>query len=356
MKKLLLIAGLALLASVAFAQNAPANEIYGQVWLDYDLSGAQVGNLAGLPSAVGSNFNFSRVRFGLRNTLADNVKTWFEFDPRNLEFRQVNADWSPMAGLDIIAGKQSKLFAQQNDWVFGDRTLGLQARYAMPGLGWAGIIVGNDATITNVSSKKIQWPAGPTASNITETFANPSFVMIYPQVTVKPDLGTDMSFEAGVNAEINATKLGWTSPTGSSLDAYALFSGYGASVAVEYTFKNFNDTNSANQDHVLYTRVGYNLGFATPTAYVVVDNLLGNNTGATGSFTNNSTPNATVMLEVPFNATKDLVIDPFFSYAVSGYNLLTYYVQGYSAGQISVWPTSDWAAGLRIKYSLSGKF
>ncbi|HTO21820.1 MAG TPA: hypothetical protein VMQ10_05020, partial [Spirochaetia bacterium] len=170
MKKLLLIAGLALLASVAFAQNAPANEIYGQVWLDYDLSGAQVGNLAGLPSAVGSNFNFSRVRFGLRNTLADNVKTWFEFDPRNLEFRQVNADWSPMAGLDIIAGKQSKLFAQQNDWVFGDRTLGLQARYAMPGLGWAGIIVGNDATITNVSSKKIQWPAGPTASNITETF------------------------------------------------------------------------------------------------------------------------------------------------------------------------------------------
>jgi len=242
MKKLLFIAGLALLASVAFAQSAPANEIYGQVWTDYDASGVLVGNVANEPSAAGANFNFSRMRFGLRNTLADGVKTWFEFDPRNLEFRQVNLDWAPVTGLDVIVGKQSKLFAQYNDWIFGDRTLGIQARYSLPGLGWAGIIVGNNADITNLSSKKVQWPGAPGApapladAAKSLVFLNPTDVMVYPQITVKPDLGKDMSVEVGLNGEIDATKAGQTTPTGSSLGAYALFSGYGVSAAVEYTY------------------------------------------------------------------------------------------------------------------------
>ena len=157
MRRLFGIAVLALMAAAAFAQDEPKNsEIYGAVWLDYDASGARLGNAAGFPMTT-SNFSFSRLRFGLRNTLADNVKTWLEFDPRNLEFRQVNVDWSPVAGFDLIAGKQGKLFAQNNDWLFSDRTLGLQARYSMPGLGWAGIQVGNAADITNVSSKKLGW-------------------------------------------------------------------------------------------------------------------------------------------------------------------------------------------------------
>ena len=133
MRKLLVIGVLALIAAAAFAQDAPKNnEIYGTVWLDYDASGARFDNTAPF-STTASDFSFSRIRFGLRNTLADGVKSWFEFDPRNLEFRQVNVDWSPIANLDLIAGKQSKLFAQNNDWIFGDRTLGIQARYALPG-------------------------------------------------------------------------------------------------------------------------------------------------------------------------------------------------------------------------------
>ena len=138
MRRLFVIAVLTLMAAAAFAQDAPKNnEIYGAVWLDYDASGARLGDAPGSP-VTASNFSFSRMRFGLRNTLADNVKSWFEFDPRNLEFRQVNVDWSPVAGLDLVAGKQAKLFAQNNDWIFGDRTLGLQARYTLPGLGWGG--------------------------------------------------------------------------------------------------------------------------------------------------------------------------------------------------------------------------
>lgn len=360
MRKLFVSAVLTLVAAAMFAQEAPKpepprNEIYGAVWLDYDASGARFSNPGTLP-VVFSDFSFSRTRLGLRNTLSDGVKTWFEFDPRNLEFRQVNVDWSPVSGLDLIAGKQSKLFAQQNDWVFGDRTLGIQARSTVPGLGWAGIIVGNDADITNLSSKKLGWE-GTANTSITGSIneVNPGDLKIYPQITARPDLG-DIGLEVGVNAEINATKMTLSSPTGSSLDAYALVSGFGASLAVEYTFVNFNDSNNANQDHVLYTRLAYNAGVVVPTLYFVVDNLAGNATTTVGSFKNNSTPNATIMVELPVNATKDLVIDPFFSYGVTGYNLMEYYVQGYSAADLSNFPKNDWTAGLRIKYSISTKW
>jgi len=356
MRKLLFVGALLLIAAVAFAQNAPAgSEIYGQVWLDYDASGARLSNAPGFP-VTASDFSFSRMRFGLRNTLADNVKTWFEIDPRNLEFRQVNLDWTPVTGLDLMVGKQAKLFAQNNDWIFGDRTLGIQARYTVPGLGWAGVIVGSDADITNLSSKKLGWEGLASTSVAGINQVNPGSVMVYPQVTVKPDTGKDISLEAGINAEINASKLGIPAPTGSSLDAYAVLAAYGASVAVEYTYKNFNDSATVNRDHVLYTRLSYNLGVITPTAYFVVDNLTGQNTASIGTFANNPTPNATLMVELPFNATKDLVIDPFVSYAVSGDNLTEYYVQGWSAGQLASWPQNDWTAGLRIKYAVSSRW
>ena len=356
MRKLLVIGVLVLMAAAAFAQEAPKNnEIYGAVWLDYDASGVRFSNnsVSGYP-VTASDFSFSRMRFGLRNTLADNVKTWFEFDPRNLEFRQVNLDWSPVANFDIIAGKQSKLFAQNNDWIFGDRTLGIQARYAMPGLGWAGIIVGNTADITNLSSKKLGWEGpGSTSTPITVAEANPANLMIYPQITVKPDLGKDIGLEAGVNAEISASQLGITNPTGTSLNGYVVVSGYGASLTAEYTFTNVNDSNTGNQDMVLYTKLAYNAGMVVPTAYFVVDNLAGTNTKAIGTFTNDSTPNATIMFELPINTTKDLVFDPFFSYAVSGYNLMEYFAQGWTA---STFPENDWTFGLRIKYALSSKW
>ena len=258
-----------------------------------------------------------------------------------------------------LTGKQAKLFAQNNDWIFGDRTLGIQARYTLPGLGWAGIIVGNNADIANFSSKKLGWE-GTTATQITGangvTEANPGVVMIYPQLTVKPDLGKDIGLEVGVNAEIAADKLGIASPTGTSINAYLVVSGFGATLTAEYTLTNVNDSTTANQDMVLYTKLAYNAGMVSPTAYFVVDNLAGTNNKAIGTFTNNVTPNATVMLEIPINATKDLVIDPFFSYAVSGDNLMEYYVQGWSAGQLANWPNNDWTAGLRIKYAISSKW
>jgi hypothetical protein len=227
----------------------------------------------------------------------------------------------------------------------------------MPGLGWAGIIVGNDADVSVLSSKKFGWEGQASTligSSVTE--ANPGVVKIYPQITVKPDLGKDFGLEAGVNAEIAADKLGITNPTGTSINAYALVSMSGFSLAAEYTLTNINDSVTANQDMVLYTRLSYNAGMIVPTGYFVVDNLAGTNTAKIGSFTNDSTPNATIMLELPISATKDLVIDPFFSYAVSGYNLMEYFAQGYSAGQISSFPLNDWTLGLRIKYAISAKW
>jgi len=364
MKKLFALAVLALIAVATFAQEAPKNnEIYGVVWFDYDGTGARLSNAPGFPLTA-SDFSFTRMRFGMRNTLADGVKTRFEFDPRNLEFRQVNLDWSPIAGFDLIAGKQSKLFAQINDWLFGDRTLGIQARYAMPGLGWAGIIVGNDADIGNLTSKAFGFEGTTSVSTITLklTMANPGVVKIYPQITAKPDLGKDIGLEVGVNAEIAADQLGATQPgfpKGSSLDGYVIVSGYGASFTAEYTYYDFNDANSGNVDNILYTRLSYKAGFVTPTAYFVVDNLTGTSTGkinSTINFNNNSTPNATIMVELPFNATKDLVIDPFFAYAVAGDNLLEYYAQGWSATQLANFPNNDWALGLRIKYAISAMF
>ena len=356
MRKLLVAGVFALMAAVAFAQETPKNnEIYGAVWLDYDASGARLANngVNGYP-VTASDFSFSRMRFGLRNTLADNVKTWFEFDPRNLEFRQVNLDWSPIANFDFIAGKQSKLFAQNNDWIFADRTLGLQAKYAVPGIGWAGLQVSNTADITNLSSKKLGWEGpGTTSTNITVTEANPGILMVYPQITVKPDLGKDYGLEVGLNAEVAGDQLGITNPTGTSINAYALVSGYGAALAVEYTFVNVNDSTTAHQDQVLYTRLSYNAGIVVPTAYFVVDNMAGNSTKQFGSFLDVATPSATIMLELPINATNDLVFDPFFSYGVSGYNLMEYFAQGWNA---STFPENDWTFGLRIKYALSAKW
>ena len=353
MNKLLVMAVLALIAAAAFAQEAPkANEIYGVVWLDYDASGARFGGTGGMTA---SDFSFNRMRFGLRNALSDNVKTWFEFDPRNLEFRQVNVDWSPVANLDLIAGKQAKLFAQNNDWIFSDRTLGIQARYSLPGLGWAGIIVGNDADITNVSSKKLVFE-GLASTPMPVAEVNSGVVKIYPQITVRPDLHGDITVEAGVNAEIAGDKVGISNPTGTAVNAYLLASGWQASLGVECTLVNVNDSNSANQDIVLYTRASYAADVIAPAAYFVVDNLAGTNRKAIGTFTNTSTPNATIMFELPFNTTKDLVVDLFFSYAISGYNLQEYYVQGYTTAQIASFPVNDWTAGLRIKYAFSAKW
>ena len=167
MRKLLVIGVLALIAAAAFAQDAPKNnEIYGTVWLDYDASGARFDNTAPF-STTASDFSFSRYRFGLRNTLADGVKSWFEFDPRNLEFRQVNVDWSPIANLDLIAGKQSKLFAQNNDWIFGDRTLGIQARYALRGSAgrassWATMPTSRTSQARSSDGKEPTPPQSPT--------------------------------------------------------------------------------------------------------------------------------------------------------------------------------------------------
>ena len=161
--------------------------------------------------------------------------------------------------------------------------------------------------------------------------------MIYPQITVKPNLGKDFGLEAGSTRK-SQRQARDPEPNGTSINAYAMASGYGASLAIEYTLTNINDSNTGNQDMVLYMRLWYNAGIVAPTAYFVVDNLAGTNTKAIGTFTNDSTPNATLMIELPISATKDLVIDPFFSYAVSGYNLMEYYAQGYSVAQVAGFP------------------
>jgi hypothetical protein len=354
MRKLLIVAALVLVAAAAFAQEAPKNfEIYGSAWFDYGQTGTEL-NLAGTYPIL-SNFAFSKLRVGLRDQLADNVKAYLEWDPRNLEIRLAGVDWAPVEGLTVTMGKSFKVFAPQNWIPYASRMLLVGAKYAIPGIGWLGAQVGNGADFSpNLNTVKMWYP-GTAKTNITPTLANPTDVLIDAAVVLKPDMGKDISLEVGVNAEIIPQKLatgpGVTQTTGLSVDAYAQAAAFGLGALVDFTFLNLNDL-PASQLATLYTSVSYKIGQLTPTVWLYWDNITGTNTTKGNNIFYNTTPNMTLDVELPFAVTKDLKINPFFSYALTGYNAWEFW----STAPAGYYTANDWTAGIRFDYSFSMKF
>jgi hypothetical protein len=352
MRKLSVIAVLALVAAAAFAEDAPKNyEIYGSAWFDY----AQTGTELNLTYPIVSNFAFSKLRLGARAQLADTLKTFSEWDPRNLEIRLAGVDWAPVQGLTVTAGKSAKIFAPA-DWIlYGSRMLLLGARYSVPGLGWIGAQVGNGADFSpNLNTNKMWYP-GTAKTGITPTLANPTDLLLDAAVVLKPDLGKDISVELGVNGEAIAQKLatgpGVTQTTGLSADGYAQASAYGFTVLADFTFANLNDL-AANQLATLYAQASCKIGPATPTVWLYWDNITGTNTTKGNNISYTTTPNMTLNVEVPFAVTKDFKIDPFFSYALSGYNAWEFW----STAAAGSYTANDFIAGIRFDYSFSMKF
>jgi hypothetical protein len=332
MKKLLVIAVMALAAAAAFAQNAPANEVYGRAWFEYAINNARLS--AATP--VLGDYTFARLRFGMRNQLSDTLKTCVEVDPRNLEFRLAYAEWVPLSGLTIAGGKYSKFFAQTNGWTYGSRTYGASVKYAMSGIGWGGIQLASTPDVAFQSGVLFAFP-GTTSFDVQPTVAATTDLNLSPWLAVKPDLGKDISLEIGANAELNLRKVALPIPSGASVDGYLLAGFQGLSLATEFTFKNINDSVTANQDMTFFAQVTYTLGSLAPfapTAYLVWDNI------------QKTTPDMTLWVELPWTIQRGLVISPIFSYAPSGKNINT--------GVTST--PGDWSLELRLDWAISAKF
>jgi hypothetical protein len=345
MKKLLFISVLVLAVSSVFAQNAaapapaPKYEIYGSTFFDYQMSGTE----ASYSTPALSDFTFSKLRIGFKAQLADTVKSTFEFDPRNGEFRHAYMDWMPMDNLTITAGKTYIFFEQITQIYGGARNYFLGAKYAMPGLGWAGLQVGNKSDISYISGNYLIFPAPSAAAAQTETWSyrQDPWLYLWPAIVFKPSLG-DISLEVGLEGQFIPQQMGSTNATGASMDAYFTVGAYGFTFTNEFTWQNFNNSNAAAQEYTYYAQLTYNAGFVAPTVYLVTDVL--------NNFSNN--PNTAIGVEIPFVVSGSFKINPLFSYAIANYNAF----EGNNAIVQHLYNTNDWTLGIRFDYSYSVKF
>jgi len=344
MRKLLLIGALVLIAASVFAEDAPKNyEIYGSTFFDYQLSGTELAYAQlGL-----SDFTFSKLRIGLRAQLADGVKSTFEFDPRNGEFRHAFIDWTPVTNLTITLGKTFTNFEQIVAYYGAGREYLAGVKYAVPGLGWAGLQIANKSDISFISGNYLVFPPlasqnpDPTAAHQTETLKfqqDPNF-NFYPAVVFKPDLGKDYSLEVGLEGKLVPQSMLLDSPNGLSWDAYFTVSGFGFTFTNEFAWIDINDV-ADNQELTYYAQLTYKTGIIAPTVYFVRDSK------------KVSGYNAAIGLEFPIQVAANLKINPLFSYAIDGYNAF----EGSNAIVDKIYRLNDWTAGIRFDYSYSIKF
>ena len=342
MRKLLLIGTLALIAAAAFAQTAaPAPttfEIYGSTFFDYQMSGTEwAWATPGL-----ADFTFSKLRFGFRAQLNDSVKSFFEFDPRNAEFRLAYIDWTAMPGLTITAGKTFTDF-QQIVAIYGaGRNYLVGAKYAIAGLGWINLQVGNKSDLGFLSGNYLIFPQPTASSNTGVNVVQDPWLYVWPAIVAKPDLGPDLSLEVGVESQMRPQLIGAANPTALDLDAYFTIAAAGFTFTNEFTYFNINDSNTANQELTYYAQLTYTAGMVAPTVYLVTDTKK--------DFTNN--PNTAIGIELPITVAKNFVINPLFSYAISNYNAF----EGNNAIVKNFYNKNDWTFGVRFSYSYSQKF
>ena len=351
MKRLVSICALALLAAAAFAQSAPAPkyEIYGSTFFDYQVSGTELA----MTTPALSDFTFSKLRFGFRAQIADTLKSTFEFDPRNGEFRHAYVDWTPVSGLTVTAGKTFTNFEQIVAIYGAGRMYLLGAKYAIPGLGWAGLQVANKSDISYISGNYLIFPPEtlPTLTPPATTYnqqenwiyqQDPNIYLI-PAIVFKPDLGKSFSLEVGLESQMSLQQMTATTPTGLSADAYFTLAGFGATFTNEFAWINLNNTTVSKQELTYYAQATYASGAIAPTVYFVAD-------APKGDFTNS--PNAAIGVEFPITVATNFKINPLFSYAVAGYDPF----EGNNAIKDHLYNQNDWTFGIRFDYSYSAKF
>jgi hypothetical protein len=276
------------------------------------------------------------------------VATQLEFDPRNVEFRQANANWTVVPGLVLTAGKTNTFF-QQISWLGGGRQLLVGAKYSIPGLGWIGAQVANKSDITFVSSGYAIFEPLTSSQDFSKVgFKQDPWINVIPAIAFKPDLGKEFSLEVGANAYLVPQQIGAPSnPTGASVDAYFTVAALGFTFTNEFTFWNLNDSNKANQEMTYFAQLTYNAGTVAPTVYFLYD-VFNADKGSTASVKEDD-PNAFIAFELPITVAKNFKINPMFSYAIMNYNQ---FFGNYSTS----YNKNDWSFGIRFDYSFSSKF
>jgi hypothetical protein len=309
-------------------------------FFDYQLSGTEMG----YATPALSDFTFSRLRIGLRAQLGDGLKSCIEFDPRNTEFRHAYLDYVPMQNLTLTVGKTFTFFEQINPIYGGARMYLAGARYALPGIGWAGLQVGNRSDITFIHPNYLIFPIPAASTKQTQSlkYQQDPWLYLIPALVYKPDLGQDIRFEAGLESQIVPQQVSQSSPTGLSLDGYFTLGGYGFVFTNEFSWANLNDANLANQELTYYAQLTYTTGIFAPTVYIISD--------AMKNFSNN--PDTAIGIEFPIQVTKNLKINPLFSYALTNYDAF----EGWNAVKEHLYNTNDWTFGIRFDYSYSIKF
>jgi hypothetical protein len=339
MKKQLLIGALVLIAASVFAQTAPATnyEIYGSTWFDFQQSGTELD----LHQPLVSNFTFSKVRIGFKAQLADGVKSTFEFDPRNGEFRHAYIDWVPMDNLTLTLGKTYTNFEQIIAVYGGSRMLLAGVKYAIPGFGWVGLQVANKSDIAYLSGNYLIFPTTTAVKTTAEDVKQDPLLYMFPAVVFKQNLG-DFALEVGAESQIVPQEVGNVNPNDLGLDGYFTVSGFGFTFTNEFAALKLNAKDTDTREFTYYAQLTYNAGMVSPTIYFVAD--------ATKDFSNH--PDAAIGLELPITVAKNFKINPLFSYAVSGFNAF----EGNYAIVSHLYNRHDWTLGVRFDYSYSAKF
>ncbi len=341
MKKHLFIGALVLVAASAFAQTAPVTnyEIYGSTFFDYQMSGTEWG----LNQPALGNFTISKLRLGFRAQLADGLKSTLELDPRNGEFRHAYIDWVPMDNLTLTLGKTYTNFEQIVAIYGGARMLLAGVKYAIPGLGWAGLQVGNKSDISFISGNYMIFPPLAAGASQTQTlkYQQDPWLYFIPAIVVKPDLGPDIKLEVGAESQMIPQQVGMTKPTGISVDGYFTVSAYGFTFTNEFAALNINDV-AAKHELTYYAQLTYSAGVVAPTIYLVTDTLV--------DFSNN--PNTAIGVELPIQVARNFKINPMFSYAIANFNAF----EGNNAVSAGFYDKNDWTFGVRFDYSFSARF
>jgi hypothetical protein len=294
-----------------------------------------------------SNFTFSKLRFGFRAQLADNLKSTFEFDPRNGEFRHAYIDYTAMPGLTLTFGKTFMDFQQIVAIYGGGRMLLVGARYMIPGFGWINLQAGNKSDISSISGNYIIFPPlstgtpYPTHQQEGWTYKQDPNIYLMPALVFKPDLGTDLRLEVGAEGQFNPQYAGGQKVGSVGLDGYVTVAGFGFTFTNEFTAQNLNLV-SDSKEYTYYAQLTYAMGTIAPTVYFVTD--------VKKDFSND--PNTAIGVEFPITVAKNFKINPLFSYAIANYDAF----EGNNAIVDHLYNTKDWTLGVRFDYSYSAKF
>jgi hypothetical protein len=341
-KSITIIAALALVAGLAFADDAakpaaPKTEIWGAANLDHFTTGDEVANYS-----LG-NWYFNKARVGINTQASDTVKFVSEFDLVGLDLRLFNATWTPVDGLGIKAGKFMENYSQ----ICGQsRLLGVSVDYDF-GPGAVGLAILNKSDVTDFAFSKYGSYSATTAGTATSTAGVYGLKLALTKDAIfEPTVSYDVLDGNGIKLTLGADgQFDYTLATATT-DATFITSASGRAVLAidqllswqnEFFYQKIGET---DYNMNFYTKVSYaGSGNFKPCAYLYMLNLDSNAKSAD----KNATQSDTVVVELPYTLAKNFSVDPWASYAFAGNNKY----DGVA---------NDWSVGLRLSYSFSSKF